>query len=118
MYLYLTRFESVAFCAKLFYTYAKGPSPCCLPQGPHHPRSTPGRDTCTIAHVSSFINHVRIKHIVPIIKLYNYIHQRLCSAKNLLANWANNLKNTYLKAKIVTQYKKGRYECVIPKQKQ
>ena len=38
----MTRFENVAFHAKIFLrTTTKGPPPRCLPQGPHHPRSTP-----------------------------------------------------------------------------
>ena len=42
-YSYLTRFKNVAFHAKIFlHTMTKGPPPRCLPQGPHHPRSTPG----------------------------------------------------------------------------
>ena len=42
MYSYLTRFKNVAFHAKFFLrTTMKGPPPCCLPQGPHHPKSTP-----------------------------------------------------------------------------
>ena len=44
IYSYLTRFKNVAFHAKKFLrTTAKGPPPRCLPQGPHHPRSTPGQ---------------------------------------------------------------------------
>ena len=44
-YSYLTRFKNVAFHAKIFlHTMTKGPPPRCLPQGPHHPRSTP--DEC------------------------------------------------------------------------
>ena len=42
IYSYLTRFKNVAFHAKFFLrTTTKGPPPGCLPQGPHHPRSTP-----------------------------------------------------------------------------
>ena len=42
IYSYLTRFKNVAFQAKKFLrTTTKGPPPRCLPQGPHHPRSTP-----------------------------------------------------------------------------
>ena len=39
---YLTRFKNVAFHAKIFYThYDEGAPTTFLPQGPHHPRSTP-----------------------------------------------------------------------------
>ena len=42
IYSYLTRFKNVVFYAKFFLrTTTKGPPPRCLPQGPHHPRSTP-----------------------------------------------------------------------------
>ena len=45
MYSYLTRFKNVTFHAKIFLRTTtrgpKGPPPRCLPQGPHHPRSTP-----------------------------------------------------------------------------
>ena len=37
-YSYLTHFKNIAFLR----TTTKGPPPRCLPQGPHHPRSTPG----------------------------------------------------------------------------
>ena len=38
----MTRFKNVAFHAKFFFThYDEGLPPRCLPQGPHHPRSTP-----------------------------------------------------------------------------
>ena len=41
-YSYLTHFKNVAFHGKKFLpTTTKGPPPRCLPQGPHHPRSTP-----------------------------------------------------------------------------
>ena len=44
IYSYLTRFKNVAFHAKFFLrTTMKGPPPRCLPQGPHHPKSTPDR---------------------------------------------------------------------------
>ena len=43
MYSYLALLKNVAFHAKNFLrTTTKGPPPRCLPQGPHHPRSTPG----------------------------------------------------------------------------
>ena len=42
-YSYLTRFKTSLFTLKFFlHTTTKGPPPRCLPQGPHHPRSTPG----------------------------------------------------------------------------
>ena len=42
IYSYLTRFKNVAFHAIFsLRTTTKGPPPRCLPQGPHHPKSTP-----------------------------------------------------------------------------
>ena len=46
IYSYLTRFKNVAFYTNIFFAhYDKGPPPSCLPQGPHHDRSTPGHGT-------------------------------------------------------------------------
>ena len=42
-YSYLTRFKNVAFHANFLRTTTKGLLPGWLPQGPHHPRSTPGK---------------------------------------------------------------------------
>ena len=41
-YSYFMLFKNVAFYVKIFLrTTTKGLPPRCLPQGPHHPRSTP-----------------------------------------------------------------------------
>ena len=49
IYSYLTRFKNVAFHANFFVrTTTKGPPPRCLPQGPHHPKSTPVNTVCQL----------------------------------------------------------------------
>ena len=55
IYSYLTRFKNVAFQAKNFLrTTTKGPPPRCLPQGPHHPRSTPAIQYYISFSITSF----------------------------------------------------------------
>ena len=57
MYSYLTSLKNVAFHAKFFLrTTTKGPPPRCVPQGPHHPRSTLAPHT-SITQLTSFIDY-------------------------------------------------------------
>ena len=58
----MTRFKNVAFHVKIFLrTNTKGPPPRCLPQGPHHPRSTPDVDECytDLSDMCKSIYHVQ-----------------------------------------------------------
>ena len=61
MYSYLTRFKNVAFHAKIFLlTTTKGPPPHCVPQGPHHPRSTPVYSIKVMYHFQEFLRNKNV----------------------------------------------------------
>ena len=61
MYSYLTRFKNVAFHAKIFLrTTMKGPPPHCVPQDPHHPRSTNVYYIKVMYHFQEFLRNKNV----------------------------------------------------------
>ena len=59
MYSYLTRLKMSLFTLKFFlHNTTKGPPPRCLPQGAHHPRSTPACDIGKITDIIAMLEEI------------------------------------------------------------